>query len=96
MRTEMASIRQPTLQMRVLQQATKLLGGEHALSRRLHAPSSDLSRWLRGDGQPPKTILLAAIDIVLEKSEGSDQAVKELRSMTLPTNSSTAKASKGS
>ena len=60
-----------TLEMRVLQRAAELLGGERALARRLHVSMPDLFAWLKGAERPTKTHFFAAIDVLIEHGEAS-------------------------
>lgn len=57
-----------SLRTKALQVALRILGDEKALSRRLHVPMTDLSRWLRGEGQPTQTIYLRTLDFLIEHS----------------------------
>jgi CheY-like chemotaxis protein len=47
--------------------AAELLGGAVPLSRRLGVPMADLTHWLAGDGQPPSSVFLAVVDVLIEK-----------------------------
>jgi len=57
-----------SLRTKALQVALRLLGSEKALSRRLHVSTSDLSKWLRGDGEPTQTVFLRTVDVLIEHS----------------------------
>ena len=53
---------------RALQVALRILGSEKALSRRLHVPVADLSKWLRGEAEPTQAIFLRTVDLLIELS----------------------------
>lgn len=60
-----------TLEMRVLQRAAEVLGGERALARRLRVPMPSLLAWIRGNDRPTRTVFLETIDILIEHGDTS-------------------------
>ena len=63
-----------TLEMRVLQRATELLGSERALARRLRVQMPALFSWIKGTDTPTRAIFLEAIDILIENGDTSSLA----------------------
>jgi hypothetical protein len=57
-----------SLRTKALQAALRVVGSEKALSRRLHVPAADLSRWLRGEAEPTQSIFLRTVDLLVEHS----------------------------
>ena len=57
-----------SLRTKALQVALHLVGSERALSRRLQVPAADLSKWLRGEADPPQSIFLRTVDLLVEQS----------------------------
>lgn len=53
---------------RTLQKAAELAGGRKHLARRLRVPLAELDKWIAGSGEPPKTIFLKAVDLVLDET----------------------------
>ena len=52
--------------VRTLQRAAQIVGGEEPLARRLNVTPSHLALWLQGKEQPPTSIFLRAVDLVLD------------------------------
>lgn len=52
---------------RTLGRAAFAARGVIALSRTLRVEEADLRRWLRGDGEPPDAVFLAALEMVLDE-----------------------------
>lgn len=53
--------------VRLLHDACKRLGGEHALARHLGVSVEQVDAWLMGRGVPPDSIFLACLDIVQQQ-----------------------------
>jgi hypothetical protein len=70
-------LKQPTLQMRVLQRCVKELGDERALARHLRVPQPELFAWLRGEDLPPHSIFLSAIDLLIDRSLPREPATED-------------------
>jgi len=64
-----------SLRTKALQVALRVVGSEQALSRRLQVPAADLSKWLRGEGNPPQSTFLRTVDLLVEHSS-VDQLVE--------------------
>ena len=58
------------LPVRILRRACEVAGGVHQLCRRLHVPRTALEHWLEGSAEPPRQIVLRAIDLIGE-ADGS-------------------------
>jgi DNA-binding transcriptional regulator YdaS (Cro superfamily) len=78
--------------VRVLRRAAELLGGSAALARRLGANRAGVEQWLRGEGDLPERVFLAAIDVIMEadaermrRSAALRQASAEKIRLTLET-----------
>lgn len=55
-----------SLYQRTLACALKVAGSERKLARRLLVPQENLRRWLKGEETAPKSVFLAAVDILVE------------------------------
>ncbi len=55
-----------SLYQRTLACALRVAGSERKLARRLLVPEADLRRWLEGGETPPKSVFLAAVDILVD------------------------------
>jgi hypothetical protein len=64
---------QVTVYTRVLHRACQLVGGVERLAARLRVPVPTLFRWLDGEGEPPTTIFLKAVDIVMPAWTDDDE-----------------------
>ena len=63
-----------TIYARTLQAAAAIVGGERALARFLKVPMPDLFAWMRpGAEQPPVSVFLRAVDMVLHDLELPEQ-----------------------
>jgi hypothetical protein len=58
-----------TLEMRVLQRVRELIGNDRLMARELRVPMPDLFAFLKGDETPPKSVFLAAVDVLLERED---------------------------
>ena len=58
-----------TVYARTLHRACLVLGGVTQLARHLHVSESEVSGWLKADGQPPLKAFLSAVEIVLLHAE---------------------------
>jgi hypothetical protein len=54
------------LYRRTLQRAAETLGGPDRLARYLRVPATQVFRWLSGNDEPPLSVFLACVDLVLE------------------------------
>jgi len=55
--------------VRVLQRAAHVAGGTRRLADHLEVSERDLLRWMRGDGDAPEAVFLAAFELVLTDLE---------------------------
>jgi hypothetical protein len=55
-----------SLYQRTLACALRVAGSERKLARRLLVPEADLRRWLEGGETPPKSVFLAAVDVLVD------------------------------
>ena len=60
-----------TLEMRVLQRAAEVLGGERVLARRLRVPMPSLLAWIKGTDRPTRSVFLETVDILIEHGDTS-------------------------
>jgi hypothetical protein len=78
-----------TVYTKVLHRACQVVGGVETLAARLRVPAPTLYRWLDGESEPPTSIFLKAVDIVLPAWTGDDellaQAVRAARPKNRPT-----------
>lgn len=58
---------------RTLHRACLVLGGVQQLAKHLDVSEVDLSRWLRGEVEPPEPVFLAAVEIVVLHATGSSR-----------------------
>ena len=61
--------RRITTVTRTLGRAAFAARGVVCLAALLHVQEDDLRRWLRGDEEPPDSVFLAALELVLDESE---------------------------
>jgi hypothetical protein len=66
-----------SLRVEALHVALRIVGSEQALSRHLHVPVTELSKWLRGDGQPTQTIYLRTLDFLIAHSRNPGSSSEE-------------------
>jgi len=66
---------QVTLYIKVLNRACQILGGVDNLATRLRVPVPTLFRWLDGEAEPPTSVFLKAVDIVLPTWTNEDGAL---------------------
>lgn len=72
-----------TLQVRVLQRAAELIGGQRALARRLRVPLPTLFLWVKGLGDVPQDVFIRAVDVLIEFEDPLDLAgVQDLGSLS--------------
>jgi hypothetical protein len=55
-----------TLEVRILERGVELLGSRAAFAQHLRISPHDLALWLDGCERPARTVLLAAIEVLLE------------------------------
>ena len=53
---------------RTLQKAAEAKGGSKKLARLLRVPLADLEKWIADKDEPPMSIFLKAVDLVLDES----------------------------
>jgi hypothetical protein len=71
---------QVTIYTQVLHRACQMLGGVEPLAARLRVPVSSLYQWLDGEDEPPTSVFLKAVDIVLPPWSAEDDAhARDLR-----------------
>ena len=58
-----------TLEMRVLERGIELLGSHKALAAHLRVSQHDLLLWLEGWERPTRPVFLAAVDVLMERSD---------------------------
>lgn len=59
---------------RTLYRAALIVGGVERLARQLEAPEAALRRWIQGEEEPPDSVFLAALEVVLlDMERGSGQ-----------------------
>ena len=51
---------------RALRRAADILGGLEPLRSSLRVTASDLQRWLDGQAEPPASVFLLTVDIIIE------------------------------
>jgi hypothetical protein len=73
-----------TVYTRVLHRACQMLGGVEALAARLRVPVPTLYRWLDGEADPPTSIFLKAVDIVLPAWSGEEELLAQAVRATRP------------
>lgn len=60
---------------RVLHRACQKLGGVEPLARFLKVPAATVYRWLEGEAEPPTSVFLKAVDIVMPAWTEEDEAL---------------------
>jgi hypothetical protein len=65
---------QASVYARTLHRACLVLGGAEQLAKHLDVSDADLRHWLRGEGQPPERVFLAAVEVVLLHAGGAGRA----------------------
>ena len=75
---------QVTVYTRVLHRACQVAGGVEALAARLRVPTPTLYRWLEGESEPPVSIFLKAVDIVLPTWSAEDEVLARAIAATRP------------
>ncbi|HYG56432.1 MAG TPA: hypothetical protein VD965_14140 [Burkholderiales bacterium] len=56
-----------SVQTRTLRKAAAILGGPEALAAVLDAPQADVTSWLDGRIEPPRTAFLLSVDIIVDE-----------------------------
>ena len=59
-----------TVYARTMHRACLVLGGLEALARHLAEPEEFLRRWLLGEQEPPESVFLACVEVVLLHAGG--------------------------
>jgi hypothetical protein len=67
--TQLKTTKETTLEMRVLGRCVKAMGSARAVAHALRVPMLDLQLWLQGTERPPRSYLLAAIDLLVERHD---------------------------
>lgn len=75
---------QLTLYINVLDRACQILGGVENLATRLRVPVPTLLRWLDGEAEPPTSVFLKSVDIVLPTWTNEDGALARTLAATRP------------
>jgi hypothetical protein len=66
-----------TVHARTLRRAAEICGGEERLAVWLGVTPSQLSRWIDGLAQPPTSVFLRAVDLVIDhRTVGSETTAK--------------------
>jgi len=66
-----------TVHTRVLHRACQRLGGVEQLAAYLKVPPGTLYTWLEGESEPPSSIFLKAVDLVLPSWGPEDEAAAQ-------------------
>jgi hypothetical protein len=61
-----------SVKTRALKLAARVLGGPEKLHERLGVPAAALDGWLSGRAEPPREILLEALDVILDDLDARD------------------------
>jgi hypothetical protein len=56
---------------RTLQKAAEAAGGQKRLARVLRVPLAELEKWIADKDEPPMSVFLKAVDLVLDEGTGS-------------------------
>ena len=70
----LASLSRETTYVRALHHACLVLGGLAQLASHLQVPEDALRTWLEGREEPPESIFLAAVEIILLAAESPPRA----------------------
>lgn len=60
------------LDTEVLRLAARILGGPRNLLARLEASAADVEAWLAGTREPPREVLLKALEVILDELDERD------------------------
>jgi hypothetical protein len=66
-----------TVYTKVLHRACQNAGGVEKLAARLRVPVATLYRWLEGEAEPPTSVFLKAVDLVLPTWTPEDEALAQ-------------------
>jgi hypothetical protein len=66
---------QVTVYTRVLHRACQMAGGVEQLAARFRVPVATLYRWLDGEAEPPASVFLKAVDIVMPAWSSDDEVL---------------------
>jgi len=77
---------QVTVYTRVLHRACQIAGGVEPLAARLRVPIATLYRWLEGENDPPVSVFLKAVDIVLPAWGAEDELLARAIAAARPKN----------
>lgn len=75
-----------TVHTRVLHRACQIVGGVEALAKTLRVSRAQLHRWLEGEEEPPASVFLQAVDVVLPTWGPDDDAFAKAIAATRPGN----------
>ena len=73
-----------TVHTRVLHRACQILGGVDQLAAHLKVSRTMLHRWLEGEGNPPSSVFLKAVDLILPTWGPEDDALAKAIAATRP------------
>jgi hypothetical protein len=73
-----------TVHTRVLHRACQVLGGIDALAKHLGVSRMTAHRWLDGEEEPPASIFLKAVDLILPTWGPEDDALARAIAATRP------------
>ena len=79
-----ASPIQFTVYTKVLHRACQIAGGAEKLAARLRVPLATLYRWLEGEAEPPTSVFLKAVDLVMPSWTPEDEALARGIAATRP------------
>lgn len=75
---------QVTVYTRVLHRACQILGGVDQLAAHLKVSRTMLHRWLEGEDDPPSSVFLKAVDLILPTWGPEDDALAKAIAATRP------------
>ena len=75
-----------TVYTRVLHRACQILGGVEQLAAYLKVSRTMLHRWLEGEDNPPSSVFLKAVDLILPTWGPEDDALAKAIAATRPKN----------
>lgn len=65
----MGSVPGDTIQARTLRKAAAIVGGAERLRTLLDAPPDQFAAWLDGSQEPPRTVFLLSVDVIVDELE---------------------------
>ena len=73
-----------TVHTRALHRACQILGGVEALAKYLGVPPRVVHRWLEGEENPPASVFLKVVDLILPTWGPEDDALARAVAATKP------------